>query len=303
MPVGEGLARKPGNAGYFFTGVLAAIAATPCTAPFMGAAIGYAIAGPAYVLAAVMISLGLGFGAPVVALSFSPALQKILPKPGPWMETLKQVLAFPLYATAAWLVWVLSIEAGSEGVMAAALTFVGIGFAAWLAGKTALSSYRAKLAAPLVGIAALGAGLALAVPTQTEGVLSGSENAFLKEEPFTQARLEELKAEGRPVFVNLTAAWCITCKVNERIALKSEQVGRAFRDREIVYLKGDWTNANPEITTLLARFGRAGVPLYLFYPGRRAEPRVLPQLLTAGLVLREIGTKAAVAGSPLHKGA
>ena len=161
MPVGEGLARKPGNAGYFFTGVLAAIAATPCTAPFMGAAIGYAITGPAYILAAVMLSLGLGFAAPVVALSFSPALQKILPKPGPWMETLKQVLAFPLYATAAWLVWVLSIEAGSEGVMAAALTFVGIGFAAWLAGKTALSSYRAKLAAPLIGIAALAAGLGL----------------------------------------------------------------------------------------------------------------------------------------------
>ncbi|MGA7323908.1 MAG: protein-disulfide reductase DsbD domain-containing protein, partial [Rhodomicrobium sp.] len=303
MPVGEGLAREPGNAGYFFTGVLAAIAATPCTAPFMGAAIGYAITGPAYILAAVMLSLGLGFAAPVVALSFSPALQKVLPKPGPWMETLKQVLAFPLYATAAWLVWVLSIEGGSEGVMAAALTFVGIGFAAWLAGKTALSSYRAKLAAPLIGIAALAAGLGLAVPAQTESVGSGSENAFLKEEPFTQARLEELKTEGHPVFVNLTAAWCITCKVNERLALKSEQVGRAFRDLGIAYLKGDWTNANPEITALLARFGRAGVPLYLFYPGRGAEPRVLPQLLTAGLVLREIATKAAVAGSPLHKGA
>jgi thiol:disulfide interchange protein DsbD len=302
MAAGDSLAQKPGNAGYFFTGMLAAIAATPCTAPFMGAAIGYAVTQPSYILVAVMLGLGLGFAAPVVALSFSPHLQKILPKPGAWMETLKQVLAFPLYATAAWLVWILSIQAGSDGVMAAALGLVGIGFAAWFANKTASSSLPVKLAAPALGALALAAGLSLAMTGQTEDAASGAQSASLKEEPFTQSRLDELTAQGRPVFVNLTAAWCITCKVNERVALRSSAVAQAFKAGGIAYLKGDWTKANPEITALLERFGRAGVPLYLFYPGQGAEPRVLPQLLTAGLVLDGIKPQAAMA-VPSNKGA
>ncbi len=302
MSAGDSLSRKPGNKGYFFTGVLAAIAATPCTAPFMGAAIGYAMTQPSYILAGVMLGLGLGFATPVVALSFSPAMQKILPKPGTWMETLKQVLAFPLYATAAWLVWVLSIQTGSDGVMAAALAMVGIGFAAWLAGKTAASHLAVKLAAPVLGTLALAAGLSLAVTARTENAASGVESSVLKEEPFTQARLDALKVQGRPVFVNLTAAWCITCKVNERLALKSSEVAQAFLDNGITYLKGDWTKANPEITALLEHFGRAGVPLYLFYPGHGAEPHVLPQILTAGTVLDEIKTQAALL-NPSNKGA
>jgi thiol:disulfide interchange protein DsbD len=302
MSIGDGLARKPGNAGYFFTGVLAAVAATPCTAPFMGAAIGYAVTQPVYILAAIMLGLGLGFAAPVVALSFSPAIQRILPRPGAWMETLKQVLAFPLYATAAWLVWVLSIETGSDGVMAAALAFVGVGFAAWLSGKTALSSLPLRLAAPALGTLALLVGLSLTMTAQTGNQASGVESAVLKEEPFTQARLDMLRAEGRPVFVNLTAAWCITCKVNERVELRSSEVAQAFKTAGITYLKGDWTKANPEITALLEKFGRAGVPLYLYYPGHGAEPRVLPQLLTAGLVLDEIATKAAASNPSSNKG-
>jgi thiol:disulfide interchange protein DsbD len=303
MSVGDSLSRKPGNAGYFFTGVLAAIAATPCTAPFMGAAIGFAMTQSVWVLVAVMLGLGLGFAAPVVALSFSPAMQKVLPKPGAWMETLKQVLAFPLYATAAWLVWVLSIQTGSDGVMAAALGVVGVGFAAWLAGKTANSSLPVKLVAPALGAGAVAIGLFLAVTAQTVNAASGAESSVLKEEPFTQARLDELKAQGRPVFVNLTAAWCITCKVNERVALKSSDVAQAFQAAGITYLKGDWTKANPEITALLEHFGRAGVPLYLFYPGHGAGPRVLPQILTAGLVLDEIKTQAALLNAGPDKGA
>jgi thiol:disulfide interchange protein DsbD len=302
MAAGDSLARKPGNAGYFFTGMLAAIAATPCTAPFMGAAIGYAMTQPSYILVAVMLGLGLGFAAPVAALGFSPHLQKILPKPGAWMETLKQVLAFPLYATAAWLVWILSIQAGSDGVMAAALALVGIGFAAWLANKTASSSLPVKLVAPALGVLALAAGLSLAMTAQTGDAATGTQSTGLKEEPFTQSRLNELMAQGRPVFVNLTAAWCITCKVNERVALRSGAVVQAFQAGGIAYLTGDWTTANPEITALLEHFGRAGVPLYLFYPGRDAEPRVLPQLLTAGLVLDGIKPQAAMA-VPSNKGA
>jgi thiol:disulfide interchange protein DsbD len=303
MSTGDSLSRKPGNAGYFFTGALAAIAATPCTAPFMGAAIGYAVTQPAYVLAGVMLALGFGFALPVMLLSLSPALQKALPRPGAWMETLKQVLAFPLYATAAWLVWVLSIQTGSDGVMAAALALVGVGFAAWLAGKTAFSSAAVRLVAPALGIAALAAGLSLATAGQSGSGLRDTEAAFLNEEPFTKARLESLQAEGRPVFVNLTAAWCITCKVNERVALKSSAVAQAFQSAGIVYLKGDWTRSNPEITELLQRFGRAGVPLYLFYPGRGGEPRILPQLLTSSLVLEEIKTESAISTSAPAKGA
>ena len=303
MSIGDSLSRRPGNAGYFFTGVLAAIAATPCTAPFMGAAIGYAMVQPSYILAAVMMGLGLGFAAPVVILSISPALQHILPKPGVWMVTLKQVLAFPLYATSAWLVWVLSIQSGSDGVMAAALAVVWIGFAAWLAHKTAFSSLPVKLIAPTLAVAALAVTLPMAEMAQRIDTVSGAESASIAEEPFTKARLDQLRAEGRPVFVNLTAAWCITCKVNERVALKTNAVTQAFRSGGITYLKGDWTRANPEITDLLKSFDRAGVPLYLFYPGHGQEPRVLPQILTAGLVLEEIKAQPVIASPAPSKGA
>lgn len=303
MSIGDSLSRKPGNAGYFFTGMLAAIAATPCTAPFMGAAIGYAMTEPSYVLAAVMLGLGLGFAAPVLLLSICPPLQHILPKPGPWMVTLKQVLAFPLYATAAWLVWVLSIQAGSDGVLAAALAMVGVGFAAWLAHKTAFASLAVKLIAPALAAATLAVTLPMAELAETGGAARSVSSSSLAEEPFTQARLDQLQAEGRPVFVNLTAAWCITCKVNERVALKSATVAEAFRSGGIAYLKGDWTRANPEITALLTQFGRAGVPLYLFYPGHGEEPRILPQLLTAGLVIDEIKTKRVISSPSQSKGA
>ena len=138
---------------------------------------------------------------------------------------------------------------------------------------------------------------------QTENAAPGAESSVLREEPFTQAQLNALKTEGRPVFVNLTAAWCITCKVNERVALKSSDVARAFQTAGITYLKGDWTKANPEITALLEHFGRPGVPLYLFYPGHGAEPHVLPQILTAGVVLDEIKTQAAVLNPASNKGA
>jgi thiol:disulfide interchange protein len=220
------------------------------------------------------------------------------------METLKEVLAFPLYATAAWLVWVLSIQIDSDGVMVAALGIAGVGiaFAAWLSGKTAGASMPVRFVAPALGVMAVAAGLSLVMTAQSGNAAAGSEASVLKEEPFTQARLDELKAQGLPVFVNLTAAWCITCKVNERVALRSGEVARAFRTAGITYLKGDWTRANPEITALLEHFGRAGVPLYLFYPGHGASPRVLPQILTEGLVLDEIKTQAALLTGP-DKGA
>lgn len=300
MAMGDSLARKPGSSSYFFTGVLAAVAATPCTAPFMGAAIGYAVSQPPAMLLTVFLALGLGFALPVLLLSISPAFQRILPRPGAWMETFKQAMAFPLYATAGWLVWVLSIQTGSDGVMAAVVALTGVAFAAWLAGRTAMSSLPARAAAPALAIAAMLFAFTLTPDdnaTTSQSAAMASENgAGPKSENFTAARLDELVQAGQPVFINFTAAWCITCKVNERVALASETVADAFTAGNITYLKGDWTRQNPEITAVLQRFGRAGVPLYLFYPGKGLEPRVLPQLLTDSILLEEI--KGASASTP-----
>jgi thiol:disulfide interchange protein DsbD len=284
--LGENLTRKPGAAGSFFTGVLATIAATPCTAPFMGVAIGFALTRPAFELALVLEAMAVGFGLPVLALSLSPAARALLPAPGPWMETLKQVLAFPLYATVAWLVWVLSLQIGSDGVLAAGITLTAVGFAAWLVGR---ASARPALNATLAAAVLIAATLA-ALP----GLLSGSapftvsaRTLAADAEPYSETRLAELRASGRPVFVNLTAAWCISCKVNERLALATEGFRNALVRHNAAYLKGDWTNQDESITRLLKTYGRAGVPLYLLYPADPSRPAiVLPQLLTEAIVVR-----------------
>jgi thiol:disulfide interchange protein DsbD len=294
--LGDSLAHKPGVSGAFFTGALASIAATPCTAPFMASAVGYAVAQPAPVAFVVLLAMGLGFAAPMVALSRSSALQRILPRPGAWMETFKQALAFPLYATVAWLVWVLSLQAGPDGVMAAAVLLTGAGFLAWLMGRTPDMSFalRAAIVAVGLGLAVwsarmIGDGAPVNASTPTR------DATRLGEVPFSNARLAELRAAGRPVFVNVTAAWCITCKVNEQWALSSSRVADAFKRANVAYLKGDWTRQDAEITAFLQRFGRAGVPLYLYYPADpKAEPRVLPQILTESLVLGEIGAAKTV---------
>ena len=288
MGVGDSLTRRGGRVGSFFTGVLASIAATPCTAPFMGAALGYALTQPALEATTVVMVLGLGFAVPMTLLSLSGAFARLLPKPGAWMETLKQLLAFPLYATAAWLVWVLSLQTGADGVLAAGAVLVAVGFAAWLAGTTrARRGIRYAgatgvvvaafaLAAPMLGTAAQNS------PPDTNRTAASEQPG----EPFSMARLEELRAQGRPVFVNLTAAWCITCKVNEEVALKSQAFRQALERGNIAYLIGDWTNQDPEISRMLAKFDRAGVPLYLLYPGNGEPPKVLPQILTEGIVTR-----------------
>lgn len=280
-----------GNDGYamsFLAGGLAAVVATPCTAPFMGAALGFAVAQPALVLLAIFFALGFGLALPYLMLCYFPALLRFLPRPGAWMERLKQLLAFPMYATAIWLVWVLAQQAGANAVAAALGGMLFIAFAAWL---LASSGRSWRVANYSLSIASIAAALALGVyfakdatpPQQTV-------NANTRYETFTPTRLEELRAQNRPVFVNLTAAWCITCLVNERVALDRANVVSAFEAGNIAYLKGDWTHRDPAITQMLAKFGRNGVPLYVFYPaGADAQPVVLPQILTPEIVLREIG--------------
>jgi thiol:disulfide interchange protein/DsbC/DsbD-like thiol-disulfide interchange protein len=290
--VGGGLASRAGLSGSFATGVLATVVATPCTAPFMGAAIGFAVTASAPVAVVIFIALGLGMAAPFLALTFAPGLIRLLPRPGPWMETLKQVLAFPLYATVAWLVFVLAQEVSPSGLFAVLIGLVLVAFSLWAWGLAAMREGWARRVPQATALVALAAVVAIGIGIHRDPGAPASENGGLGgAEPFTQARLDAFQAEGRPVFVNLTAAWCITCLVNERTTLASSAVQDAMKARRMVYLKGDWTNRNPEITRLLARNGRSGVPLYLLYPGR-GEPIVLPQILTEASLLESFGAVA-----------
>jgi thiol:disulfide interchange protein DsbD len=297
--VGSSLAARSGYTGSFFTGVLATIVATPCTAPFMGAAIGYAVVQPPAVLLAVFLSLGLGLALPYLLLSTWPALQRRLPKPGPWMERVKQGFAFPMYAAAAWLVWVLAQQAGVNAVAIALAGMVAIAFAAWLYETTRFSgsvARRSSLAiAALILFAALGGGYAGVQAFSSETTATAGTNKTTAGggpwESYSPERLQVLRAEGKPVFINLTAAWCITCLVNERVALSDDKVIDTFRQAGIIYLKGDWTNRDPRITALLTEFGRSGVPLYVMYPqGSASKPIVLPQILTPDIVLSAIAS-------------
>lgn len=286
--VGARLSQRSGLAGSFSTGVLAAVVATPCTAPFMAAAVGFALTQPAAIALTVILALGLGLALPFLALTLAPQLVSRLPRPGAWMETLKQLLAFPVYATVAWLMWVLAQQVGPAELFAALIGLVLIGLAAWSfdqAQSAARVGRRVALvavAASLAGVAVAVVGLSRAGPVGAPQLASASPY-----EAFSQKRLAELLAADRPVFVNMTAAWCITCLVNEHAAISSAAVKTAFAAKGVAYLKGDWTSRNPEITRVLEKHGRSGVPLYLLYAGG-AEPVVLPQILTPAIVLGEI---------------
>jgi thiol:disulfide interchange protein len=281
---GGRLAARGGVAGAFFTGVLATIVATPCTAPFMGAALGLALVAPAPLALAIFLALGAGLAAPLTAASFIPHLARLLPRPGRWMELFKQLLAFPLYATVAWLVWVLIQEVAPADAFAALLGLVLVGFAVWLHGRTRLSAATARQLGGSVAAVGLAVAVALAAMLTPATGPVPLTNDGIAYEPFTNARLAALTTEHKPVFVNLTAAWCITCLVNERATLDSAPVRRALADHGVVALKGDWTRQDPEITALLQRFGRSGVPLYLLYGGD-GSATVLPQILTESGVI------------------
>ena len=291
MGVGQSLADRKDALGSFFTGVLAVVVAAPCTAPFMASAIGFALTQPLFVALSTFLALGIGFALPFLLISITPQVRHLLPRPGAWMVRFKELLAFPMFAAAAWLVWVLSQQTGSDGVIAALGGAVLIAFAIWLwrAGSHPVSRAIGRgVAALSIVLALLLAGwqtrLAPSVPQVAEGA---------SYQPYSQARVEAALQKGDGVFVNLTAAWCITCLVNERVALSNPGVIDAMRKKDIVYLKGDWTNQDPEITALLKKFGRSGVPLYLYYPpGAGDTPVVLPQILTPSEVKKVLNGTA-----------
>ncbi len=284
---GATLASRGGHLGSFFTGLLAVLVATPCTAPFMGVAIAAGLAAPPAITMLVFLVMGLGLAAPYVALAGLPSLARIAPRPGRWMDVLKQGLAFPMYGAAVWLLWVVSQEAGPAGVLGTAAGFVLLGFAAWVLGVSQAATDRNRRFGQSAAAAALLAALAvlsgLAVAPGSAAIASSGQQA----EPFSGARLAALRAEGRPVFVNMTAAWCVTCLVNERVAIGTEDVQAAFARNHVAYLKGDWTRQDPQITAYLRENGRDGVPLYVYYPPH-GDPTVLPQILTENTVLAEL---------------
>ncbi len=285
---GQSLASRGGLLGAFFTGALAVVVAAPCTAPFMATAVGFAATQPPVAALTVFAALALGFAAPFTALSFAPWLWRRLPRPGVWMERLRQVLAFPMYGAAGWLVWVLAQQAGSTGLARVLAALLALSFAAWLFGLTQKGGrWRVALTA-LAGIAAAGAFVGAVWPAYPAAPAAQAAHTDIPSEPYSPERLAAARAEGRPVFVNFTAAWCVTCQVNERAALSSPAVAEAFRSHHVDYLVGDWTNRDAVIAQALAEHGRDGVPLYLVYPAGGGESRVLPQLLTEGAVIEAV---------------
>jgi thiol:disulfide interchange protein/DsbC/DsbD-like thiol-disulfide interchange protein len=289
--VGQGLASRGGVTGSVFTGLLAVLVATPCTAPFMGVAIAAAFAAPPVLAMAVFLAMGLGLAAPTVLLAAAPGLARGLPRPGAWMDVLKQAFAFPMYAASAWLAWVVAEEAGPSGVMLCLAGAVAIGFAAWTWGVSRGAGRAVRSlggAAALLGVAVAATGL-VSLGQAAPGASAATAQAGDGSEPFSVARLDSLRAQGRPVFVDMTAAWCFTCLVNERVALSPQPVRDAFAHRDVAYLKGDWTRQDPQITAFLREHGRDGVPLYVFYPAGGGAPSVLPQILTPSGVLAALG--------------
>lgn len=284
---GSRLGERGGLAGAFGTGVLATVVAAPCTAPFMGAALGFALVAPAPAALAVFAALGMGLAAPFVLAAAVPGTARLLPRPGAWMAVVKQVLAFPLYGTVAWLVWVLMQEVAPGDALMVLFGLVAVAFAVWVYGRTRAGVPAARRWG--TGLAALGLAAAIGLaatiaPAPAGGRTAATARDRLPYQQFSLARLAALRAEQTPVFVNLTASWCVTCLFNEHAALDHAAVRRRFAAHGIVALKGDWTRRNPEITAFLRKYGRSGVPLYLLYD-RRGDATVLPQILTESTVL------------------
>ena len=297
--VGDGLTQGDSYRASFFTGVLTTLVATPCTAPFMAAAVGAALTQSAISALAIFAALGFGLSLPYLCLSFAPWLRRALPRPGAWMDTLKQLFAFPMYASAAWLLWVLAQQ--TPGGLAVALAgAVLIGLAAWAFQRSRAPGAGARRLATVTALLALVLAIALPVQVARTGTATaqssgarGAANAADAEgwKPYDAAEVAALAGAGKPVLVNFTASWCLTCLVNERNAFGDPAVQALFRDKGVTLVKGDWTNRDPAITAALAAFGRAGVPLYVIYnatPGSQ-EPVVLPQLLSAGTVRDALG--------------
>ncbi len=288
MGIGNSLANKKGWGGSFFTGILSVVVASPCTAPFMGVALGYALAQPTHFALFVFTGLGLGLAFPFTILGFVPSFTKYLPKPGAWMVTFKKVLSFPLFATVAWLIWVFAQQAGHAALLQILIALVLLSLVAYLYGET-LQLKRGGTKSRQISTVSLVIALITAIYFLFQASLTSTQNEKVVWEPYSKTRLELLRSQGQPVFIDFTAAWCITCQVNEKMAINRSAVMEKFKEKNVILMRGDWTNENAEITEALASYGRSGVPVYVFYGKTpHGEPRILPQILTPQIILNEL---------------
>jgi thiol:disulfide interchange protein/DsbC/DsbD-like thiol-disulfide interchange protein len=283
--VGGGLSEKPGAQGAFFTGVLAVVVAAPCVGPLAAGALGLALTQPAIIVLLVSAAMGAGLAAPFVLVSFIPALQAFMPKPGRWMEQFKQFLAFPMFASVLWLSWVLVIQSGPSGLLLLGIGLLALSLAIW-------ARKQNHLAWTLIAILSLLTGLAATVAIARLPAATNAPSLSASEEAWSRERVAELRASGQPIFVDVTAAWCVTCQVNKLGTLSDPAVVAAFEQYGVVEMRADWTNRNDEIAALIAEHGQAGVPLYLVYPADGGPARVLPSVLTRDVVIAALAEAA-----------
>lgn len=293
MGAGGDLTQRKGFQGSFFTGVFATVVATPCTAPFMGPALGFALAQPWIVAMLVFVSLGVGMALPILVLSFVPAFANMMPRPGAWMVTFKELMAFPLYAAAIYFLFALGMQVGVIGMSVVLIACVTMAFGVWLYQKRFTVGPVWRMTNAGIAMACFVFAIYIMQSSYLEPVAAASVAAVDAQgqpiaqdyEVFSAQRLSELQAEGKPVFINMTAAWCITCLANEQTTLSTDRIKESISSNNITYLKGDWTNEDPEITEMLERFDRPSVPLYVLYSGDpNVEPVILPQILTPSIV-------------------
>lgn len=289
---GNKLTRKDGAAGSFWTGALAAFVATPCTGPFMAAALGATIVLPPIAALVIFAGLGVGLALPFLLIAFVPAIRSRLPKPGPWLDSFRKIMAIPMFLTSIGLIWLLGRQIGTDALGLSLVFLLTVSLILWWFGGGQIKGLSRGALTSAAMVAAILAGL-LALPGEeamTGQKLSHSSGATLPSEAFSEVRLSELRASGQPVFAYFTADWCITCKANEAAAIQRTETADAFAAAKVAVLMGDWTRPDPVISRFLEKHGRAGVPLYLYYaPGE--EPVILPQILTVA-TLTELVSKA-----------
>jgi len=296
---GSGLAAKQGYTGSFFTGVLAVVVATPCTAPFMGAAIGFALTRSAVTSIAVFTAIALGLAAPYLLLAFNPTWTRLLPRPGAWMEVLKQAVSIPIFGTVIWLVWVFNQTAAAGSLVFLLSAFLLLAIAGWILGR-----WPAKAPATVAALLVLAAAVAVpawAIHTLTPTLASRAQDAVWQ--PFSPQLVAKYRAEGKPIFVDFTASWCLSCQVNERVVLDRPEVQNALKSSGVELIRADWTRHDQTIADALTALGRDGVPTYALYPANPNDPpHLLPEVLTPGIVIRALDQLKSGASSTATSG-